>query len=570
MIEKLINFFLVNMAKDSTTTHERVTLIMLGVMNMFGMCAMFFVFVAQLFASSSVDHGMGSNCWVAYLALGLSAGYALLCICQKKALMKQRPLVFASFAYNLLASVLLFMAVRWSVIFVVIMWLMPAYVSLCASVYVSLSLTVLLALGLMVAVIVSGCDVVTAMAFLISMFFSFVITQLFYAMSGYFSKVVKDETDILHAEIDKKKQFISKLSHRIRTPLSNILGLANILNEANGPTKKQLIDSLIASVKTITDIVEVIDEESDRSVSHEVEDEKDEISTFDLSELITQTGEFTQNLEVKLEVYGNLPRLKGNAVKIRRIFLSVFDFFLQNTPKENLPVNVTIVVNRVRIPISPIKYRFDVKSNVSMPLSVDDDIPELTIAKRLIESLNGNIKRRFEDEITCVYFNICFDGEEDLPPVPAQTIEVHTNETTGFTTKAREKSLADADVIVCDDNPINQKVMSLSLEKHVKSITLASNGQECVDLVTRNSFDLVLMDIQMPILDGYGATQQIRQMETNFTNRHIPIIAVTANTLAGDKQHCLSVGMDDYVSKPFQLDDVLAKMRTLVSKYPQG
>jgi|GEM_PF-3894714 len=361
---------------------------------------------------------------------------------------------------------------------------------------------------------------------------------------------------------------IQRLSNHIRTPLSNILGVANLMSENFNPdNKKQYVDSLIASVETITDIVDIINGETGGKPFGI--DVNDAVRMFDLRNLITQTAELTPGVEVKLEVYGELPRLKGNSVKMRRIMLSIFDFFLQYTPKENLPAQVTIVVNRVRIPIKPIKYRFDVKSDFGIPGLADAKITELNIAKRLIEDLGGNIKRRFEDDCTFIYFNVCFDDEEEAKSDVSNQkhIEVYTNETAGFTTVAKAKTLSDAEIIICDDNPINQKVMSLSLDKHVKTIALASNGQECVELVASGRYDVILMDIQMPVLDGYEATKEIRRIEKQ-SGGYVPIIAVTANTMSGDRQHCLEIGMDDYISKPFQIEDVLQKMSEQLIKHP--
>lgn len=391
----------------------------------------------------------------------------------------------------------------------------------------------------------------------------------------------KPNADVEHIEEVEKTQpapqpaenngaTIQRLSNHIRTPLSNILGVANLMSENFNPdNKKQYVDSLIASVETITDIVDIINGETGGKPFGI--DVNDAVRMFDLRNLITQTAELTPGVEVKLEVYGELPRLKGNSVKMRRIMLSIFDFFLQYTPKESLPAQVTIVVNRVRIPIKPIKYRFDVKSDFGIPGLADAKITELNIAKRLIEDLGGNIKRRFEDDCTFIYFNVCFDDEEEAKSdVSTQKhIEVYTNETAGFTTVAKAKALSDAEIIICDDNPINQKVMSLSLDKHVKTIALASNGQECVDLVASGRYDVILMDIQMPVLDGYEATKEIRRIEKQ-SGGYVPIIAVTANTMSGDRQHCLEIGMDDYISKPFQIEDVLQKMSEQLVKHPVG
>ena len=374
--------------------------------------------------------------------------------------------------------------------------------------------------------------------------------------------------------VETKPDTIQTLSSQIRTPLSNLASIANLMSKDFNPdNKKMLVDSLVASVETIAELFDINGGDGNSfGVAA-----NDPIRVFDLRSLITQSAELTPGLEVKLEVYGELPRLKGDSVKMRRILFSIFDFFLQHTPKDSLPVQVTIVVNRVRIPITPIKYRFDVKSDIGISIDPDAEIPGLNIAKRLIGELKGNIKHRFEDGNAFIYFNVCFDGEETATAdsvssaVQSGQMEVFTNETAGFANvlKPRAKSLEEADIIVCDDNPINQKVMSLSLDKHVRSIALASNGQECLDLVSKSGYDIILMDIQMPVLDGYAATKEIRHKEEK-SGGHVPIIAVTANTMSGDRQHCLEIGMDDYISKPFQIEDVLRKMGEQLAKHPVG
>ncbi len=360
---------------------------------------------------------------------------------------------------------------------------------------------------------------------------------------------------------------IHKLSRHVRTPLSNIVGIANVLSgDFNPENKKPLVDSLVASVETITDLFDMINGESDGKPFGI--DVNDAVRVFDLRNLITQTAELTPGVEAKLEVYGELPLLKGNSVKMRRIMLSIFDFFLHYTPKDLLPAQVTIVINRVRIPIKPIKYRFDVKSSFAINVKPDAQITELNIAKRLIEELGGNTKHRFEDDSTFIYFNVCFDGEEDNKPAAATSasskkIEVFTNETVGFTNVARAKTLEEANIIVCDDNPINQKVMSLSLDKHVKVITLASNGQECVDLVANGRYDLILMDIQMPVMDGYEATMAIRKLDSEYCRR-VPIIAMTANVFAEDKVKAMNVGMNGHIAKPIDTHEMFTTLKSIL------
>ncbi|MGC9344521.1 MAG: response regulator, partial [Bacteroidales bacterium] len=130
----------------------------------------------------------------------------------------------------------------------------------------------------------------------------------------------------------------------------------------------------------------------------------------------------------------------------------------------------------------------------------------------------------------------------------------------------KEKSqvnLKDANILLVEDNLINQKIVILSIQDMVKSIDVAVNGKEAIDKFVKSRYDMVLMDIQMPVMDGMVATKKIREIEAS-TNTNVPIIAITANALSGDREKCLAVGMDDYISKPFQVDVLLEKMKNLL------
>lgn len=110
-------------------------------------------------------------------------------------------------------------------------------------------------------------------------------------------------------------------------------------------------------------------------------------------------------------------------------------------------------------------------------------------------------------------------------------------------------ALVQSTILLAEDNPINQQVARAMLEKLGLQTVLAVNGREAVDLAKKGHFDLILMDVQMPIMDGYRATTLIRQCANNL--QHILIIALTANAMSGDRQKCLDAGMNDFLSKPF-------------------
>jgi PAS domain S-box-containing protein len=121
-------------------------------------------------------------------------------------------------------------------------------------------------------------------------------------------------------------------------------------------------------------------------------------------------------------------------------------------------------------------------------------------------------------------------------------------------------------ILLAEDNLINQKVATRLLEKQGHKVTVANNGREVLEALGRDKFDLILMDVQMPLMDGFEATGAIRQEEKE-TGSHIPIVAMTAHAMKGDRERCLEVGMDDYVSKPLKPEDLFKTIEHAINKY---
>ena len=113
-----------------------------------------------------------------------------------------------------------------------------------------------------------------------------------------------------------------------------------------------------------------------------------------------------------------------------------------------------------------------------------------------------------------------------------------------------------ARILLAEDNIVNQRVAARLLEKRGHSVVIVGTGREALSALRNENFDLVLMDIQMPEMDGFEATRAIREEESG-TNRHIPIIAMTAHAMTGDRDLCLAAGMDDYISKPIRPSDLI-------------
>jgi CheY-like chemotaxis protein len=132
-------------------------------------------------------------------------------------------------------------------------------------------------------------------------------------------------------------------------------------------------------------------------------------------------------------------------------------------------------------------------------------------------------------------------------------------------TSEQPKASGPRKVLLVEDSVVNQKLAAAVLEKDGHHVTIANNGREAVQAFESDSYDLVLMDIQMPEMDGFEATRSIRKMEQG-TGNHIPIIAMTAHALVGDRERCLAVGMDDYIAKPIYAKQLLATIRGLGKK----
>jgi len=114
--------------------------------------------------------------------------------------------------------------------------------------------------------------------------------------------------------------------------------------------------------------------------------------------------------------------------------------------------------------------------------------------------------------------------------------------------------LSELKILFAEDNPVNQLVTKKMLERQKMQVDLASNGQECIDMVKERQYDMILMDCSMPIVSGFEATQKIRGL--GFAE--LPIIAVTANAMEGDRERCLNAGMNDYIAKPINVDELMA------------
>lgn len=377
-------------------------------------------------------------------------------------------------------------------------------------------------------------------------------------------------------ENKRKDDFLSKLSHQIRTPLNNITLISNLVDRTKLPLDQQdLFDTIIASTNNLVNVVNNIVQVS----TIDIEDDKRNLVSFNiLSTIDNALSLFRNQHKDKLEIQSNIDSPKtnyfGNPIRIKQLILNLFENILKvdfiERPKIQVHVNITAEDDEysklkfeVICPILKLKKvdndNYFVSS--SRPIQTNSDLQQnylnFSIARKIVHYYHGEFEVRSKDKNTC--FNLTFllkndNTQKEIKESNAeQLIQPHISQ-----------KLEDANILLVEDNSINQKIVLLSLKNKVRNIEVANNGKEALDKFGTTKYDLILMDIQMPVMNGIVATKKIRELESS-TNTHTPIIAITANALSGDKETCLAAGMNEYISKPFEVEILLQKMRNLLS-----
>ncbi len=398
----------------------------------------------------------------------------------------------------------------------------------------------------------------------------FLILAIFYILDDLRAAEVvelQDKLKLSSLEFKQKDEFISNLSHQLRTSLNNIILVNNLIFKSSlNKNQKELIDTLRASTNNLLEAVDKIVDFS----QPELVKIKDSLISFNLLPAIKSIVNLYSNksqANISLDFSPNIQNfLIGDPIKLKQIFLNLLQNILYSHSKR--------VINEIVIKVYPeketkadlkilftIEVSFKLSDFASLKKESEAEILESdqsnNNSKKLISYSGGFLIIDHKDGLDILSFVLGF--QKDL----SRRIE-DVSEKLLFD-ESESVSLIDANVLLVEDNLINQKIVLLSLKSMVKNIDLACNGKEALDKFGTSKYDIILMDIQMPVMDGIVATKKIREIESS-TNLQTPIIAITANALAGDRESCLAVGMNDYISKPFQVDILVQKMKALLSK----
>ncbi len=355
-----------------------------------------------------------------------------------------------------------------------------------------------------------------------------------------------------------KEQFLANMSHEIRTPINSVIGFTNLLQKTSMTSEQQQFVNLIqsASENLLTIINDILDISKIEAGMLRIEK-----NPFSLRGLCSSIETMfyhkarEKNLSFSLFIQDNIPdTLTGDAVRLTQILVNLISNAIKFTQKGGIAINITTLSQNT----DHVNLRFSVKdSGIGIPPDKLGAIFErfeqgetdttrkyggtglgLSIVRNLVQLQGGNIT---VDSAPGKGTEFIFEIAYSLVPV-GQAMPASLSERTEISAGA----FPNARVLVVEDNAMNQLLIKFTFQSWKVNYELADNGSKAIEWLQRATFHLVLLDIQMPLMDGYATAQAIRK----DLRSDIPIIAMTAHALAGEREKCLSFGMNDYISKP--------------------
>jgi signal transduction histidine kinase/ActR/RegA family two-component response regulator len=374
-----------------------------------------------------------------------------------------------------------------------------------------------------------------------------------------------------------KTQFLANMSHELRTPMNAMLGTTELLMRTSLDAKQRRYAEL--SLESGQRLLHLIDDILDLS---RIEAGKLKLVQAEfapralLSEVIDLMAPkgAEKNLEVTQEVDANVPEhVRGDPDRVRQVLVNLLSNAIKFTERGRVNVGLSVVPSQVAgvASMRPIRLRWTVtdtgigipdelKRRLFQPFVQADDSTTrrfggtglgLAISRQVVEAMSGQIGVESSAAGgSSFWFELALERVDAAPASKAQVVSVPT--TFG------------GHVLVVEDNAVNRTLLSEMLGLLGLTVSAVENGAQAVALYESRSFDVIFMDWHMPEMDGLEATQRIRALETRAElARRAParIIALTASAMPGDRESCVAAGMDDYISKPFMFDEIVAALQ---------
>lgn len=394
------------------------------------------------------------------------------------------------------------------------------------------------------------------------------------------SKAIKDA----NAAYKTQSEFLANMSHEIRTPINGILGMLQLTLMAedlqadyrdNLTTAKNCADTLLRLINDILDISKL--EAGKYNLREENFDIKAIIEETVAAQIPIANG---KGLGLDCTFGGNIPKLvRGDGQRIQQVLNCMLSNAIKFTNEGGVRVKVACLDDsmdkvklRIAVADSGIGISDEDKNKLFIRFSQVDSSDTrkyggsglgLVITKQIVELMGGNITVQSKEGLGSTFI-----VEVPLKLIKAADVEIEES----AATKEEEPAVfslaghSRARILVAEDEPVNQQVIGKLLGMAGYSYDIAENGEKAVELFKQKEYQAALFDVQMPVMDGLAATQEIRAIELRENRKRLPIIAVTARAMFGDKERILEAKLDDYIAKPYNLNDVVETLNKYVDK----